>query len=60
MDAKYKLAKDFSDVVGENGRQLACVQIDQRWHFIDQKGHQAIDWQFDDADTFHCQLMPFF
>ena len=36
--------------------QLACVQIDQRWHFIDQKGHQAIDWQFDDADTFHCQL----
>ena len=56
VDAKYKLAKDFSDVVGENGRQLACVQIDQRWHFIDQKGHQAIDWQFDDADTFHCQL----
>ena len=53
---EYEAAKDFSQPVDAQGRRFACVKKDSKWVYIDQKGYQAINWQFDDADTFQVGL----
>ena len=53
---EYEAAKDFSQPIDKQGRRFACVKKDGKWVYIDQKGYQAINWQFDDADIFQVGL----